>query len=254
MKKLLCFALVIIASISTTFASEEDDLVKKIKQFEHGKFAYASINVIRKAPLKGLEDYYEVEINGQTLIIHKDGQNAIVGFAFDLESMTNLSQTYKLSKIGKVAKVEIEKLKEDNFVTFTPSVKKVATMYVFTDTTCGFCKKLHNEIDTYLANGVEVKYIPYPRNGMREGDKGYEEAKQIMCAADRNKAMQEIKDGISYGKYIKANYGERCTQTVVNGRTAGSNIGFSGTPFIYLSTGDSIPGYKSADAILRLLD
>ena len=253
MKKLLCLALVIMASISTVFASEEDELVKKIKQLDHGKFANVMITVVRKVPFEGLEDYYEVNIGGQMLIVHKDGRNAIVGELFDLGKMANLTQDHKRASQGKVAKEQIDQLKEDNFVTFSPSGKKVATMYVFTDSTCGYCKKLHTEKDSYLAKGIEIKYIPYPRGGIREGEKGFEEAKQIMCAADKKVAMTEIKDGASYGKYIKANYGEQCTQNVINGIEAGAQIGLSGTPFIYLSNGVTIPGYQSADVIQSVL-
>jgi len=37
---------------------------------------------------------------------------------------------------------------------------------VFTDSTCGYCRKLHKEIDGFLAEGISVRYMAFPRGGV----------------------------------------------------------------------------------------
>ncbi|HHG1616490.1 TPA: thioredoxin fold domain-containing protein [Klebsiella pneumoniae] len=39
-------------------------------------------------------------------------------------------------------------------------------MGVFTDITCGFCQKLHSDLQSYLDKGITIKFIAYPRAGM----------------------------------------------------------------------------------------
>ena len=38
-------------------------------------------------------------------------------------------------------------------------------MTVFTDSSCPYCQKLHNEIPDLLENNVEVRYVLFSRNG-----------------------------------------------------------------------------------------
>ena len=42
-------------------------------------------------------------------------------------------------------------------------------LWVFFDSTCGYCQKLHAELDAYAAAGFEVRYLGYPRAGIESG-------------------------------------------------------------------------------------
>lgn len=44
-----------------------------------------------------------------------------------------------------------------------PQEKYVVT--VFTDISCGYCKKLHESVDELNRQGVTVRYLAYPRQG-----------------------------------------------------------------------------------------
>lgn len=250
MKKLILSTIMLSGFASmASFASEESFLIEKIKSVNNARFADATVEVMRKAPLEGFKDFYEVSIDGQVLIVHKNGTDAVIGEVFDLERMVNLTAEYKSANQSKVAKSEIAKLSEDNFITFSTKNNKIGTMYVFTDTTCGYCKKLDNEMEDYLAKGIDVKYIPYPRGGIKDGAVGYEESKMMMCAKDKQTAIAELKSGIAGDKYKKDVYDAKCVEYIAKGLAAGAKIGLSGTPFIYLSNGVSIPGYQGADNI-----
>lgn len=252
-KHLLALALGVMVLLQP--AAQADDyhfLVDRIKQVNNGRFAGANIEVLRPVPLASLKDYYEVSIDGQILLIHANGSDAILGEAYDLDRMVNLTREFANERMAKMAGAEIGKLPEENFVTFRPEGEVKGTLYVFTDVTCGYCKKLHREIDQFMAAGVEVRYIPYPRGGLNEGSQGYETAKQFMCADDRQQALTALKAGTAGNNYVQAQYDAKCVEQVAQGYRTGGNIGIQGTPLLYLSNGMVIPGYQPADKVAAL--
>src|SRR3546814_3113795 len=44
------------------------------------------------------------------------------------------------------------------------------TVAVFTDVECGFCRKLHSQIDDYNREGIAVQYLAFPRMGLGSAD------------------------------------------------------------------------------------
>ena len=38
---------------------------------------------------------------------------------------------------------------------------------VFTDISCGYCRKLHRELNDLLDAGITVKYLAFPRGGLQ---------------------------------------------------------------------------------------
>ena len=47
-----------------------------------------------------------------------------------------------------------------------PAEKERHTITVFTDLDCGYCRKLHKEIDQFNAEGITVRYLMFPRAGV----------------------------------------------------------------------------------------
>jgi thiol:disulfide interchange protein DsbC len=53
-----------------------------------------------------------------------------------------------------------------------PQEKHVIT--VFTDITCGYCHKLHEQMSDYNALGITVRYLAFPRQGCKASRAGHE--------------------------------------------------------------------------------
>ena len=68
-------------------------------------------------------------------------------------------------------------------------------MAVFTDVDCGYCRKLHMEMDEINALGIEVRYLAFPRAG--PGSRSYEKIVSAWCAKDAQQAITELKMGRS---------------------------------------------------------
>lgn len=138
-------------------------------------------------------------------------------------------------------------------------VKKTADMYVMTDPTCGYCKAIDDELDTYLKAGVQIHYIPYPRGGLGVDQPGFQQWAMATCASDdkqqQAKAYHDIITQRDAGKYKPAtDLTASCTASIQSGFALGRKIGVKGTPFVYIKrvdgSGFSNPGFMPAAQML----
>ena len=121
---------------------------------------------------------------------------------------------------------------------FAATGKRKATISVFTDVDCDYCRKLHLEVPELNAMGVEVRYLAYPRAGV--GSESYRKIVSAWCATDPNTALTALKAG----KTITDN---QCSDNpVADQYQLGQQMGISGTPAILLEDGRLLPGYMPA--------
>ncbi|MGB0938636.1 MAG: DsbC family protein [Colwellia sp.] len=241
----------LIASVALSFVtfnaiSDASSVEKNLRNASNGRFADAPIEVLGELPLKG---FYEVMIGGQYLVVDESGSYAFLGGIIDLTTMENIAETRRNKAKAIAAQTAIKKLPEDIFVTYSPKGEVKGTVYVYSDPNCGYCKKVHKEVNQYLAAGIELKYIPYPIFGA----KSVEQTRQMMCADNPEVAMTELMSGTDKGNYKQSNYPNVCSKLVDMGSESGRGLGITGTPYIYLSTGKVIAGYQEAEAIIQTL-
>ncbi|MDC9435736.1 thioredoxin fold domain-containing protein, partial [Clostridioides difficile] len=65
---------------------------------------------------------------------------------------------------NKLLMSQLNALEKEMIVYKAPDEKHVIT--VFTDITCGYCHKLHEEMKDYNALGITVRYLAFPRQGL----------------------------------------------------------------------------------------
>ena len=115
---------------------------------------------------------------------------------------------------------------------------------VFTDITCGYCRKLHNEIADYNKRGITVRYLAFPRGGL--ASQSYDDMVSVWCSTDKQEALTQAKAG----ERIEA---QSCANEVEQQYAFGQRIGVSGTPNIILPDGTLIGGYQPASVLLESL-
>ena len=110
-----------------------------------------------------LPTIYEVQLStGEILYSDISGDYLFAGDMYRTSStgLINLSATSRqganLEKLNQIA--------ESEMIIFEPEEVK-ATLTVFTDVDCTYCRKLHGELDQLLAYGIRVRYLAYPRGG-----------------------------------------------------------------------------------------
>jgi thiol:disulfide interchange protein DsbC len=183
---------------------------------------------------------YEVVVGSKLFYVTRDGNYLIDGDLYDLKTQHNLSEERGNGLREKL----IDAVDEKDMIIFGPRSAK-HTITVFTDIDCGYCRKLHSEIDKYIQMGFRVRYLSYPRAGI--GSKSYQKAVSVWCAKDRKKAITLAKRGESLPS-------RSCDNPVAKEYSLGQSIGVRGTPTIVLENGRVIPGYVPAGRLLSMVN
>ncbi len=238
-KKLLnCLLIFLFFVGSSTLFAAETSKVKEINKALSKISPDLSADAITETPVSGI---YEVEVGAEIMYISGDGNYMFQGDLIDLNQMSNLTETRREKSRGKL----IANLKEEEMIIFAPEKTKY-TVTVFTDIDCGYCRKMHREMDDYNKLGIAIRYLAYPRSGV--GTESYLKSVSAWCADDRKAAMTAAKTG----KKIENN---KCDNNPVQKHMEiGEMIGVRGTPSMVLEDGTFIPGYVPAERLHKVLE
>ena len=110
---------------------------------------------IQPAPVAGMKT---VLTNSGVLYVTEDGKHIIQGPMYDVSGASPVNVTNQLLM------KHLNALENEMIVYKAPQEKHVIT--VFTDITCGYCHKLHEEMRDYNALGITVRYLAFPRQGL----------------------------------------------------------------------------------------
>lgn len=197
------------------------------------------IEAIAESPLSGL---FQVHLKGGRLLYASaDGQFLLQGnlYQFRGENAVNLTEQAESKGIAKV----INDIPLSEMVVFSPEKPAKTHITVFTDTDCGYCQKLHSEVPELNREGVEVRYVAFPRQGV--GSHGYNGLVSVWCAKDRQEAMNKAKSR----EELPAGH---CENPVAKQYELGQMVGVNGTPAIVLANGQMIPGYRPAPELAKI--
>jgi thiol:disulfide interchange protein DsbC len=234
-------AWVIFAQSGTVNDASDDALVKErlsqaLAGASQGQLSVASL---RETPMPGL---LQVELNtGEVLFTDRTGEFLLTGDLFrTIEGgLVNLSNEARKQKTVEL----IAAIPEQEMIVFRPAEVK-ATIDVFTDVDCTYCRKLHGDIEEILSLGIAVRYLAFPRGGPSSAV--FPKMVSVWCADDRKRAMTQAKNG--------QNLPERqCDNPVSSHFQLGNQIGISGTPAIVLQDGSVIPGYLDVERLAEIV-
>jgi thiol:disulfide interchange protein DsbC len=197
-----------------------------------------SRNAISPSPIPGL---YQIMMGGEISYVSADGRYLVQGDVYDLEEERNLTEVQRET----ARQLAIDKIGENRMIVFSPDEVE-HSITVFTDIDCGYCRKLHRQIDGYNQLGIEVRYLFYPRSG--PDTESWFKAESVWCADDRNSALTQAKSGAIIDS-------DDCISTPVEEHyQLGRTIGIRGTPAIIVQGGELIPGYVSPNELLTHLE
>jgi len=191
------------------------------------------------APFAG---FYEVLTSGQVLYISEDGRYLMQGTPYDIVN----GRSVPSEKLAAYKKKVLDALPQaDSIVFAAPNAKH--TLRVFTDTTCGFCRRLHQDMAELNQLGITVEYFAFPRGGATPGNEGFDELVSVWCADDRNTAMTVAKSG---GQVER----KTCANPVQDHYELGNQLGVSGTPAVFAEDGTQLGGYMPPAQFKAALD
>jgi len=186
---------------------------------------------------------YEVELNtGELLYSDASGQYLFAGDMYRAtpDGLLNLSAaTRQQAVLRKLAAVP-----DGETIIFEPEGEVKATVSVFTDVDCGYCRQLHGEREQMLDYGIRLRYLAYPRGG--ENAESYDKMISVWCSDDRHRSLTQAKNG--------QNLPERdCDSPVLAHYNLGNELGIQGTPALVFPDGRLIPGYLEAPRMAAML-
>jgi len=194
------------------------------------------------------EDIFPSDVDGWYTIrkgtiiayISGDGRYLLQGDLIDLAEQVNLSEKDRNAARIKVIGTAVD----DEAIVFTPKTVR-HSVSVFTDIDCTFCRRLHNQIEEYMNEGIEVRYYLYPRNGPTSPS--WAKAEQVWCSDNRNEAL-------TLAKLDKDFQTRDCDSSIVSTHySMGQDVGLRGTPAIVLEDGTLFSGYLAPKQLIEAI-
>ncbi|MBI1733321.1 MAG: DsbC family protein [Gammaproteobacteria bacterium] len=229
-------AVTLILPMSSAWADETPAVEPRLKAVLKGLLPDQEVTRVSPAPVPGL---YEIQVGTEVLYMTTDGRYLIQGDMLDLTERRNLTeQKRSTARVQRLNEVPLA-----DMIEFAPPSPK-HVVYVFTDTQCGYCRRLHREMAEINRRGIAVRYLAFPRAGV--GSPAFEQMESVWCAADRRQALTDAK----LGKPVPS---KTCASPVAREFALGEAIGVRGTPAIYTTDGRALPGYMPPDDLLAAL-
>ncbi|HFC93632.1 MAG TPA: DsbC family protein [Leucothrix mucor] len=227
-----------VKTATSTETAKTDNIIDSLKTLLTETFNRTP-DSLTESPVSGI---YQVLYGTEVVYVSRDGKYFIAGDMINMGTRENLSKLAKRSVRNDIMKTKLK----DPIVFKAKDEKHVVK--VFTDIDCPYCAKLHREVPALNEKGITVEYLMFPRAGI--GSKSYDKAVSVWCAGD-SKAQQTA---MTTAKERKPFDEKKCENPVKAQYELGQEVGVTGTPALVTSTGRLIPGYMTADRLVKMLE
>lgn len=227
----------LLLAVNGTLSADEAVELENVQAKVSGIFPDLEAQHIFASPIDG---WYTIRKGVIVAYISSNGRYLIQGDIIDLEDRLNLTEISR----NEARRELLAAYPKEQMIVFEPENPRYSVS-VFTDIDCTYCRRLHSKIDEYLAAGIEVRYLLYPRNG--PDSQAWTKSEEVWCADDRNEAL-------TLAKLDKPFETHSCEPDEVSTQYAlGQDIGLSGTPALVLEDGTLISGYLTPEQLTRTL-
>ncbi len=240
-KSLMQFAIALSATLlivaPPAFAEDDSQELEQVRAAVAGIFDEIEPQHITASPIDG---WYMIKKGAIVAYISSDGRYLLQGDLIDLELHVNLSEESR----DEARRAMMSEIPKEHMIIFSPEEVKYS-ISVFTDVDCSYCRRLHSQIDEYLAEGIEVRYLLYPRNGPRSAS--WVTAEQVWCSDNRREAL-------TLAKLDQEFQSRDCDAAMVSTHyLMGQDVGLQGTPAIVFENGQLVSGYVPAQRLSEQL-
>ena len=230
-KALILFAAVFFGLTSIAASASEATVRAAIEK----KYPQLQIESVTKTPFAGI---YEIYANGQLLYADEKVEFLFVnGSMIDIDKKTNLTE----ERMAVLTAIKFDQLPLD--LAFK-KVKGKGTrkLAYFGDPNCGYCKKFEQELAKI--DDLTVYVFLYPVLG----PDSLEKSKSIWCSKDRVKAWNDqLVNGVA------PTAAGTCSTPIDKILAFGKQKNISGTPTLFFSDGQRVPGAIPGEMIEQRL-
>ncbi|MGE5386280.1 MAG: DsbC family protein [Betaproteobacteria bacterium] len=215
-KKLLPLAF---AALALTAHADEAAVKKAVEAKFGGK-----VESVTKAGYLGL---YEVYVDGHLLYTDEKLTTFIAGNLIDAKTMKNVTE----ERMNKLTAVKFSDLPLDRAIKQVRGDGK-RIMATFEDPNCGYCKRLAKDLQKLDNVTIYTFLLPVL------SEDSFKKSKQIWCSGDRAKTWN---DWMVDGK-APAGKDDCDTTAVTKNMELGQKLRINGTPTIFFTDGERVPG------------
>ena len=202
-----------------------------------------TIKQVNDTPLDNIKEVViETAMGSQVFYLSSNGEFLFDGTLINTLKQENLTESTR----ADIRKSYLATIGEAQRINFFPE-KMEHTITVFTDTDCGYCRKLHSEMEQYHELGIGISYVFFPRAGMNSP--AFENAVSIWCSDNQQEAMNKSQMGQALEQISCDNPVQFHFETAIK-----SGLAQIGTPSIVTQNGQLIRGYVPAKSLKQRLD
>jgi thiol:disulfide interchange protein DsbC len=147
----------------------------------------AVIELIEPSPIPGIYAVYYGDL--QPIYVTQDGSFFIYGdiYKININSISNITE----KSVAERRKLILQNIPSEELISFKSSNEQFSVI-VFTDVDCGYCRKLHNQIDEYNSLGISINYAAFPRSGI--GTSAFTKMVGAWCSDNPKDSMTKLKN------------------------------------------------------------
>ena len=200
----------------------------------------AVIEQIEPSPIPGIYAVYYGDL--QPIYVTQDGSFFIYGdiYKININSISNITE----KSVAERRKLILQNIPSEELISFKSSNEQFSVI-VFTDVDCGYCRKLHNQIDEYNSLGISINYAAFPRSGI--GTSAFTKMVGAWCSDNPKDSMTKLKNNLTLDISFCEN------QPVSKQYIIGKKLGVDGTPSFFSMDGEMFPGYIEPEELLLRL-
>jgi thiol:disulfide interchange protein DsbC len=209
-------------------AGNEEAVLRKALQ---AKLPQMTVESITRLPFGGL---YEVILGGEIVYTDARAEFLMGGTLYDLRAGQPRNLTQETQQ--KIAARTLTTTHENAIKMVRGNGRRV--IYTFEDPNCGYCRQLYKELGKL--NDITVYTYLLPVLSPDSADK----SRAIWCSKDRAKAWDQM--------MVKGSVSEQpkpCDNPLEKNALVAKRLNITGTPAVYLASGQQLGGYLPADKI-----
>lgn len=244
MKSLKYLALIMLVMSVSTTADEEGQTASTSEMIEAKLVSLRRGLKITRIEASEIAGYYLVQTSaGGVIYVNEQADHFFAGDLIRIEASGFINATEESRSSDR--KKLLDALDESEMLVYAPAPESIkATITVFTDIDCGYCRKLHREVPELNKLGIAVRYLAFPRAGV--GSPSYDKIVSAWCADNPNLALTRAKAGEEIEQ-------KTCSNPVAAQYSMGDQFGVNGTPAIIFEDGRLQPGYVPAAQMAQQL-
>jgi thiol:disulfide interchange protein DsbC len=192
-----------------------------------------------------VEDVKEIKLSNGRFLYGSPGSDHLFSgrlMAFTDGSLVDLTERRERQDRARM----LQELDPGTTLTFAASGQEKHEIYVFTDTSCPYCKKFHAHIEEMNERGITVHYLALPRSGINTPVA--DTMARIWCAENQQAALTEAFSDEEFSQKVMP-----CRAPVADQYQMAKTLGVSGTPSVFSHDGRNLGGYMTPDEVIAAI-